>query len=133
MPAYDYEAMDGAGQTKKGVIAADSLRDARQKLLSNSLFPVNIKYGKDKTVLAFGKHSFSWQKSIKSKDLTLITRQLATMFSDGTPIEEAVHTLPSQSEKPVIRNVLTKSRALVSEGKKLSEPMKSESSTFPAL
>ena len=133
MPAYDYEAMDGSGQTKKGVIAADSLRDARQQLLSISLYPVNIKHGKNKAVLAIGKHSFSWQKSIKSKDLTLITRQLATMFSAGTPIEEALHALASQSEKPVIRNVLTKIRALVSEGKKLSEAMKSESTSFPAL
>ncbi|HPF46801.1 MAG: type II secretion system inner membrane protein GspF [Alphaproteobacteria bacterium] len=133
MPAYNYEALDSSGQTRKGVIAADSLRDARQKLRAISLFPVDIKQGKDKDRYSIAGLSLSKHKAISSKDLTLLTRQMATMFSAGTPIEEALGALSKQCEKAVLRNILTKIRAQVSEGSKLSDAMKSESASFPAL
>ncbi len=133
MPAYSYEAMDAAGQTKKGVIAADSLRDARQKLNAASLFPIELKQGKNKKQFKVGTLSFSHTKAINSRDLTLLTRQMATMFSAGTPVEESLVALASQSEKPTIKNILTNVRVQVSEGKTLSEAMKAEEASFPNL
>ncbi len=133
MPAYSYEALDTSGHTKKGVIAADSLRDARQKLNAISLFPVAIKKGKAKKSIKIGSFSLTASKALKSKDLTLLTRQMATMFGAGTPVEEALFVLASQNDKPVIKNILTNVRAQVSEGKTLSEAMSSERSSFPRL
>lgn len=133
MPAYNYEAFDQSGRTQKGVVAADSIRDARKRLQSKSLFPVNITIGHEKTRFSLGGISFSSRKKLKSKDLTLITRQLATMFSAGTPVEEALQAIGSQSEKKVVKDVITRLRSHVSEGKKLSEAMAQESDSFPAL
>lgn len=133
MPAYSYEALDRSGQTKKGVIAADSLRDARQKLNANSLYPIDIEQGKNKPSLVVGGFSLTSRKGISAKDLTLITRQMATMFSAGTPIEESLYALASQSEKSLVKNILINVRAQVSEGKNLSEAMKSEKASFPSL
>ncbi len=133
MPAYDYEALDAAGNTKKGVIAADSKRDAQNRLRANALFPVVIEIGSDKTRFRLGNFTFFHHNSISSKDLTLITRQMATMFSAGTPIEEALSVLASQNEKPIVKNVLTRVRSQVSEGARLSTAMQSEARSFPAL
>lgn len=133
MPAYSYEALDQSGQTKKGTIAADSLRDARQKLNALSLFPIEIKLGRNKRSLKVGSVSFAKSRSLSSKDITLITRQMATMLSAGTPIEETLSVLASQNDKALIKNVLTNVRVQVSEGKNLSSAMKSESASFPDL
>ncbi len=133
MPAYNYEALDTNGTTKRGVIAADSKRDANHKLRTNSLFPTNIVLGKEKKKSSGIGIDFLKQKSISSKDLTLITRQMATLFSAGTPVEEALYALATQSEKSSIRDVMIRLRVEVSEGKRLSDAMSSDQTSFPAL
>ena len=133
MPAYSYEALDHSGRTQKGVIAADSTRDARQLLQSKSLFPIAIKKDAEKKSISLAGFSFGNGGGLSSKDLTLITRQMATMFSAGTPVEEALSAMYSQNEKPIIKNVLTRVRVQISEGKKLSEAMALEKSSFPTL
>ncbi|MCC3861760.1 type II secretion system inner membrane protein GspF [Pseudemcibacter aquimaris] len=133
MPAYNYEALDRSGKAKRGVIAADSLREAREKLRSKSLYPVNVILGKDKVGFSIGGFNLKPSKSIKPKDLTMVTRQLATMLSAGTPVEEALVALSAQSDSAVVKETMTRLRVQVSEGKKLSEAMASEKNSFPAL
>lgn len=133
MPAYSYEALDQSGNVKKGMVAAESLRDAKEKIRSKSLYPVNINIGNDKSSRLVGGINLGFKKSIKSKDLTLMTRQLATMLSAGTPLEEALTALSSQNENINIKNTMTRLKVAVSEGKKLSEAMVVEKNNFPPL
>lgn len=42
MPVYEYTAMDGSGEEKKGKLAADSERDAATKLKEMGMFPTMI-------------------------------------------------------------------------------------------
>ena len=136
MPAYAYEAMDAQGRTKKGVIAADSMRDARKRLQAGSLFPVHITESRQnspasapqKYLSAFTKH-----RGIKARDLTLLTRQMATMIGAGTPVEEALAALVAQADKKVNRAVLTRLKSAVTEGTRLSEAMAQEKETFSSL
>ena len=133
MPAYDYEALDQSGNVKKGMIAAVSIRDAKEKIRSKSLYPVNVIAGNEKASLSKFGFNFDGLKSIKSKDLTLMTRQLATMLSAGTPLEEALNALSSQNDNMTIKDTMTRLRVSVSEGKKLSEAMVGEKNNFPPL
>lgn len=133
MPAYDYEALDQLGNVKKGMIAAESLRDAKEKIRSKSLYPVNVNIGNDKSSQSKAGFDFGLLKSIKSKDLTLMTRQLATMLSAGTPLEEALTALSSQNDNIIIKDTMTRLKVAVSEGKKLSEAMSADKNSFPPL
>lgn len=133
MPAYDYEALDQLGNVKKGMIAAESLRDAKEKIRSKSLYPVNVNIGNDKSTQSKTGFNFGLLKVIKSKDLTLMTRQLATMLSAGTPLEEALTALSSQNDNIIIKDTMTRLKVAVSEGKKLSEAMAADKNSFPPL
>jgi general secretion pathway protein F len=133
MPAYDYEALDHSGNVQKGMIAAESFRDAKEKIRSKSLFPVSIIVGNDKPKISLAGFNFDQFKSIKSKDLTLMTRQMATMLSAGTPVEEALSALSMQNDNMIIKDTMTRLRVRVSEGKKLSEAMAGEKDNFPPL
>ena len=133
MPAYDYEALDQLGNVKKGMIAAESLRDAKEKIRSKSLYPVNVNIGNDKATQSNTGFNFGFLKVIKSKDLTLMTRQLATMLSAGTPLEEALTALSSQNDNIIIKDTMTRLKVAVSEGKKLSEAMAADKNSFPPL
>lgn len=133
MPAYDYEALDQSGNVKKGMIAAESLRDAKEKIRSKSLYPVNVNIGNDKATQSNTGFNFGFLKVIKSKDLTLMTRQLATMLSAGTPLEEALTALSSQNDNIIIKDTMTRLKVAVLEGKKLSEAMAADKNSFPPL
>ncbi|TNE66123.1 MAG: type II secretion system protein GspF [Alphaproteobacteria bacterium] len=135
MQAFDYEALDGAGKARRGTIAADGERDARQRLMARQLFATRISPARAKAKDA-APSRFSIlerRERISEKDLALITRQLATMIEAASPVEEALSALASQAEKPAVRAVLTRVRASVMEGMRLSQAMEQESATFDSL
>lgn len=135
MPAYQYVAVDEKGKTRKGVIAAESLSEARRNLQGQALFPLNL----DETVAAEkGRRQllpfFSRRgAAIGARDLALATRQMATMIGAGISVDETLQSIAMQNTKPVIREVLTNIRSQVVEGKKLSESMRREPASFGAL
>ena len=42
MPAYSFEALDTQGQTRRGVLEADSARTARSQLRAQELVPLKV-------------------------------------------------------------------------------------------
>ena len=149
MPVYQYEALDAQGKKKKGVIAADSLRDARKHLQSKTLFPVSLTEGgraeasdrlaptsltsRLSSLLSSLSSNSTRSAKISSRDLAMVTRQMATMVGAGLPVDETLQAIAAQSEKPLIRDVLTNIRSRVVEGEKLSEAMKVEATSFDDL
>ncbi len=137
MPAYQYVAVDEKGKTRKGVIAADSLGDARRNLQGQSLFPLNLDETQSKQEKsASGSSPLSLlrrKQAIGVRDLALITRQLATMIGAGIAVDEALQSIAMQNTKPVIRDVLTNVRSHVVEGRKLSDAMRREPASFDRL
>ncbi|MEC7552427.1 MAG: type II secretion system inner membrane protein GspF, partial [Pseudomonadota bacterium] len=134
---------------KKGMIAADSLRDARKRLQSKTLFPVSLTEGgraeasdrlastsltsRLSSLLSSLSSSSTRSAKISSRDLAMVTRQMATMVGAGLPLDETLQAIAAQSEKPLIRDVLTNIRSRVVEGEKLSEAMKVEAKSFDDL
>lgn len=71
MPAYQYEALDAQGKKKKGMIAADSLRDARKRLQSKTLFPVSLTEGgraeaSDRLAIEINPSVLKWGKLLQN-------------------------------------------------------------------
>ncbi len=136
MQAYDYTALDGAGKSRRGTITADGEGDARQRLMAKALYPTDLRPARSRKAQAEGGFrllDFLRAEKISSKDLALLTRQLATMVQAASPVEEALAALAQQAEKTATRNVLTRVRANVMEGMRLSSAMALESGTFDTL
>lgn len=136
MPAYHYLAVDNAGHEKKGVIEAETEQQARQILRGQSLFPLNIKLAKHHEKLAANATLFSWLKrypKMSSKDLALLTRQLATLFSAGLPVEEALLAAAEQTEKSNTKGIVLSVRSKVMEGYALAAALKEYPQAFSSL
>jgi general secretion pathway protein F len=131
VPAYEYNALDTKGRSKKGIISADSERAARQQLKTSELFATSLVLARNRTNAKVSLFEFA--DHLKSKDLILVTRQLSTMLIAATPIEEAIGIIANEAEKPTIRRVLTRVRTSVMEGKRLSTAMEQEPQSFDAL
>ncbi len=135
MAAYEYEALDQAGRRKKGVITADTLRQARKELRAKKLVPVKVEEASARPAAASlkGLPLPTFQRRIPARDLALVTRQLATLVNAAAPVEEALQAIALQSEKPAVRKALFAVRTGVMEGQRLSQAMTQQPGVFNQL
>lgn len=126
MGAYQYQALKANGSTAKGVIEADSERQARQLLRDKNLIPVAVQ--------PLVQHKTANSKSkINAADLALFTRQLATLLAAGIPLEESLRGVSEQTDKDKVREVIIGIRAKVLEGYGLAQAMTQFPNAFPEL
>ena len=74
MEAFHYDALDAAGRTVSGIVQADTARQARAQLRAQGLHPSAIDL-----VHARERAAKPWARGISSDELSLVTRQMATV------------------------------------------------------
>jgi general secretion pathway protein F len=75
----------------------------------------------------------SWRaRKLSSKQLTLLTRQLATVVR-VSPLEEALRTIARQSEQQHVREIVSRVADSVVEGRRFADALAREPRSFPAL
>ncbi|MFK7993771.1 MAG: type II secretion system inner membrane protein GspF [Granulosicoccus sp.] len=141
MAAFEYLALDARGREKKGVLEADTARLARQQLRQQSLTPLEVSEtsGRDRTKNGrkSGKTGAgatpTFRGGIKTNDLALLTRQIATLSAAGTPLEESLSAVSRQTEKPRIKSLLLSVRAKVMEGHTFAAALSDYPKVFPEI
>ncbi|WP_407362465.1 type II secretion system inner membrane protein GspF [Pseudomonas luteola] len=131
MAAFEYVALDTKGQQKRGVIEADSARQARQLLRENQLAPLEVK----QTNLKKEHIRSGWkiQKTISAAELALLTRQMATLVQAALPVEEMLLAVAAQTQRAKIKAMLLAIRSKVLEGYSLANSLKEYPAAFPEL
>lgn len=128
MAAFEYSALDVDGRSRDGVVDAADAVQARRVLEGRKLLPVRLAPAGART----GGAGPGLRGRFGAKDLTLLTRQLATLVAVA-PLEEALRTIGSQSERAPVRRVVMATHARVVEGFRLSDAMAREPRAFPPL
>ncbi len=126
MAAFEYQAIDAEGKTQKGLIEADTAKQARQQLRGMSLMPLEIAEVSQKIL---GGKINSRRDKINVATVSLITRQIATLIGAGQPVESAYFAVSKQTPKNQAKRVLLSVRAKVLEGFPLSDAL----SEFPRI
>ncbi len=130
MAAFEYQALDAKGQTQKGLIEADTAKQARQQLRGMSMMPLEI----DEVTSRENKGASKRRRDkLNVNTLSLITRQLATLISAGQPVESAYHAVSRQTPKPAAKHVLLAVRARVLEGFPLSDALREFPRIFDSM
>jgi general secretion pathway protein F len=124
MPAYQFEALDAQGSTRKGVIEADSAKSARSLLRAQALVPMAVEVvgspgGKSGSlnITLFGGHVFN------STTQAVWTRQVAGLVSAGLPLERALTALADEAEDEKQRNLVASLRAEVNAGSSFAKAL----------
>ena len=122
MPAYTFEALTADGQTRKGVMQADTARVARGLLRAQALVPVLVeavsagavgdgsKAGSNLNPSRFTRRVFN------TTGLTIWTRQIAGLVSSGLPLERALTSLTDEAQDEPQRNMVAMLRSEVNGG-----------------
>ncbi len=121
MPVFEYTALNASGQKTKGVIDADSLSAARQKIRGTGQYPVNIKETSAKPTTT-GTSLFTRRigTGIKQREIHLATRQLATLLGAGIPLVPALGGLIEQTTNRALKTMLAQIKDAVNEGDSLT-------------
>jgi general secretion pathway protein F len=119
MPAYTFEALDAQGQTRKGVMEAETVKAARSQLRAQTLVPLKVEPVLDGAADAAGanaKGGFFAPRVFNSTKLAIWTRQIAGLISSGLPLERALTALTDEAEDEKQRNLIASLRAEVNAG-----------------
>jgi general secretion pathway protein F len=134
MAAFDYQAVDSRGKTKKGVIESDTPRQARSLLREQGLMPTEVIPTLAKKKSSDGKSTSGKDRGkVSASELALITRQLATLVESGLPLEESLIAVAEQGDKNRIKSMVMGVRTKVTEGYGLAESMAEYPKVFNRL
>src|SRR5258708_513586 len=131
MGAFEYTALDAGGRERKGILEGDTPRQIRQQLREQQLLPVSVTEVAQKE--ARRQRSFSLVRRVSPGDLSLFTRQLATLTRAGLPLEEALLAVSQQTEKPRVQSIVLGVRARVMEGHTLADGFAEFPRIFPEI
>lgn len=126
MEAFQYQALDAAGRTVSGVVQADTARQARIQLRAQGLLPSVIG-----PVRASERASRPWARSLSSAELSLLTRQMATLLESGLTLEQSLIALIEEAEEPLTREVLGGVKTEVISGSSLAAALGVYEKSFP--
>lgn len=132
MAAFEYLAFDDQGRRQKGLIEADTAKQARQQLRGMGLTPAELEELRGESATqenGLQRH----RDRIPVSTLALVTRQLATLISAGQPVESALLAVSRQTPKPAARKILLAVRARVLEGHALSDALREYPRVFDAM
>jgi type IV pilus assembly protein PilC len=124
---YTYKARDKAGNVLNGTIQADNEALVLARLREQGFVPLEVgKQGR-------GMNIELTKKKVKLKELSVVSRQFATMVNSGLPILRALSILADQTENPELGRVLGLVRTDVEQGASLSGAMAKHPKVFNDL
>jgi type IV pilus assembly protein PilC len=140
MPKFKYTAIDQHGKQKTGSVDASSKDEANTKVTAMGLMPTNIAQasGNDgakaavKQTKAKGK-SGGFGKVIKPDELTVFTRQLATLLQAGLPLLRAIEVMIRQERNLRFKACLEQIADQVRSGNSFSDGLAQHPKIFDRL
>jgi general secretion pathway protein F len=120
MPAFSFEALDAQGQTRKGLMEADTAKAARSLLRAQALVPLAVEpvqtgQTRDGQAAGLGQRLFT-RPVFSATALAIWTRQIAGLVSSGLPLERALTALSEEADDERQRHLVAALRAEVNAG-----------------
>jgi general secretion pathway protein F len=131
-------ALNAKGKTLKGIVDAETVKAARAKLRQDGLYPTDLReVAEEKGLRGKGLSMEIDLRALRGRvalsDLSMTTRQLATLVAAGIPLVEAVGALANQVDDVVLKKTLSQVRDKVNEGSSFANALKEFPKIFTPL
>jgi type IV pilus assembly protein PilC len=127
---YVYKALDRGGSALTGEIAGDSKAAVAAQLRLRGLTVVDVD---QKSTTPTVEEILDRYRGLKSRHVTVMARQLATMISSGLSLLRALYVLEEQTEAPKLKHAIVAVRQDVEAGLALSQAMAKHPKVFSDL
>ncbi|MFC1632207.1 type II secretion system F family protein [Candidatus Omnitrophota bacterium] len=126
MPNFKYVAKDQQSKTVSSVVEAKDKTSLVDLLRKRGLIIISVE--------ETGKRAFlGSKKKVKTDDLVIFARQLATMVDSGIPLVQALDVLAEQIENPTFREIVANLRDDIETGSSLSDALAHHPKVFSEL
>jgi type IV pilus assembly protein PilC len=126
---FAYTALDPAGMPEKGVLSGDSKDSIIEELKARGLRVMSL----DEKKSGMNMDLKLMPKRVKPTELTIMSRQLATMISSGMTLLRAFYVLEDQVENEKLRETVSKVREDIESGLSFSEALAKHPKVFGPL
>jgi general secretion pathway protein F len=129
VPLYSYKAVRLDGQVQEGEMEAADESALTLALQKDGLIPVKVRS-------AGGLASYWAQrnrKRVSEKEITALTREMATLLEAGLPLDRSLHILIDLSEEEHLVDLLSKIQEQVRGGATFSQALEARSGVFSRL
>ncbi|MEX2334826.1 MAG: type II secretion system F family protein, partial [Pseudohongiella sp.] len=133
MASFTYQALDAEGKRVNGVMEGDGERQVRARLRAQKLKPLAVTSGKAPAATAGLASLFKRQQRLTIAELSLVSRQLASLIQSGLPLDEALQISVRQSRSIRVKTLLSQVRSRVLEGHTLAQAMGEHPAAFDRM
>ncbi|NLN94413.1 MAG: type II secretion system inner membrane protein GspF [Candidatus Hydrogenedens sp.] len=134
MALYQYKAIiKSTGKTTRGVIDADGIVQARRKLREQDLYPTDISEDTSGGKTGGMSGRFTNRGRVSTRDIALMTRQLAVLLRAGMSLLEALNALIDQTSRMRLRAAIYEIRDKVNSGQRLGDSLADHPRIFSDL
>ena len=136
MPKFSYTAVDARGKQANGFVEANDQNDAITQIRQLGFYPQRLDEAKEEEAPVGTDNKPLAKKGggkVKSKVLTIFTRQLATLIEAGLPLMRSLNTLAKQERNPVMRTTMAQLATAVESGGTFSEALAQHPRIFDKL
>jgi len=127
MPAYQYTAKSKEGKTLTGILEGASETEVAESLHTRDLIVVSVEPAKRKSIKSAAS------RKVKTDDLVVFTRQLATMIDAGVPLVSSLSILAEQAESEGLKNVVSAVRQDIEAGMNFCDALGKHPAVFSGL
>ncbi|MDP2808124.1 MAG: type II secretion system F family protein, partial [bacterium] len=128
MPIYIWKGRDSKSGIVSGELTSENEAGVIEALRKRNIIVSSVRVKpKDLKSISFGA------AKVSGKDLSIFTRQFATMINAGLPLVQCLEILGSQNDNPTMRKVIEQIKTDVEGGSTLAEAMKRQKTTFSEL
>jgi type IV pilus assembly protein PilC len=127
MPLYLWKGRDSKAGLVSGELTAESEGAVIEALRKKNIIVSSVRVKPKEITLSF------MQPKVSNKDLSIFTRQFATMINAGLPLVSCLEIQAQQQENPTFKKVLETIKSDVEGGSTLAEALKRQKQVFSEL
>jgi type IV pilus assembly protein PilC len=132
MPNFAYEARTETGTLMSGIISAQSIEEAGQKLSDANRFIIKLGPADPASGVERQRRRSGSRIHVRRTEVMWFINQLSIMIETGIVLGEALECLARQTKQPLMKQVLTGVCESINEGRPLSDAMDDYPRTFPS-
>ncbi len=131
MPTFTYKSVADSGEIVEGQLEASDQTAAINRLQRLGHVPLKIDSAASGLSLDFLKQDVSFRRGLGPRDITTLTREIATLLGAGLPLDRALDILVEMAEQAPQRRLVSKIVEQVRGGATLADALDKQEDSFP--